>query len=433
MMMIVFDLVMTTFQGILVVYLIRKQIRQRPHSIYYDVGAVVSIVLFLETIQTLHLPIPEAFACLIPLVYAKLTSDEPIWVCALWAIVDIFLFLGTLTLVSGLFDIQIALNGSVLSADAGTQVIYSLVSNTVLSVVVNIVARLKKTSFAISRMETLLFILMLLLTFVINECFFITRLRVQDHAALLVGAFCSFVVMIFTMILYECLSDAAEKKRLAELTAQTTLLTAEHQEELKGIYKNMLAEQHDLRHRIAAAEAMLSSAEISFEQRSQVLTQLKVSASANHFFTGSIAVDAILKAKQAVMENAGITFEFVEYPLMPLPIPEQSFCLLLSNLLDNAIEGVMRLPAATLSRHIRLSFSKVWNMLFITCTNDANVAKIKRRGDHFVSTKDHPELHGFGINSMKKIVEDADGSIEFKVGQSKFTVQIFLGGKPPCS
>lgn len=432
MMMVLFDLVMTTYQSVLLIYLVKKQIRQRPHSLGYDAGAVVAVVLFLMTIQYLHLPIPEAFLGLVPLVYAKLTSDELIWVCALWAVADIFLFLSILTLVSSPFDMQIALNGSVLSAETGTQIMHSLIGNAALTVAVNMIARLKKTAFAISRAETLLFILTLLLTFVINECFFITRLKVPDHAALLVGASCSFVVMLFTMILYERLSETAEKKRFAELTAQTALLSAEHQEELKGVYKNMLAEQHDLRHRIAVAEALLSSAEISSEQRSQVLTQLKITTPANHFFTGSIAVDAILKAKQAVMENAGITFEFIEYPLMPLPIPEQSFCLLLSNLLDNAIEGVMRLPAATLSRHIRLSFSKVWNMLFITCINDANVATIKRRGNDFLSSKDHPSLHGFGINSMKQIVADAEGTIEFKVGQSKFTVQIFLGGKPPC-
>lgn len=194
----------------------------------------------------------------------------------------------------------------------------------------------------------------------------------------------------------------------------------------------MLAEQHDLRHRVAAAEEILTAATVDDGQRSSILQLLQSDAQTRLFITGSVAVDAILKAKSTVMENAGITFEFVEYPLMPLPISEQNFCMLLGNLLDNAIEGVMRLPASAPSRCIRLSFSKVWNMLFITCTNDADGSTIKRHGDEFISTKEHPELHGFGMKNMKKIVDAADGTLEYKIGQNRFTVEIMLGGAIPC-
>ena len=141
-----------------------------------------------------------------------------------------------------------------------------------------------------------------------------------------------------------------------------------------------------------------------------------------------MAVDAILKAKYAVMDNVEITFDFVEYPLEPLPIPEQEFCMLLGNLLDNAIEGVMRLPASAPSRHIRLAFSKVWDMLFITCENDADISKIRRQGETFISTKDQPALHGFGTENMKQIVSKAGGTIEFETTNNQFTVQIMLGG-----
>ena len=129
------------------------------------------------------------------------------------------------------------------------------------------------------------------------------------------------------------------------------------------------------------------------------------------------------------MERAGIHFEFVEYPLKPLPIPEQQFCVLISNLLDNAIEGVMRLPATKSQRHVKLIFSKVWEMFFITCTNDADETRIIRSGDAFLSVKPHPELHGFGTKSIKKIVSEAGGTVEFDIKQGQFTVRIMLGAQ----
>ena len=215
--------------------------------------------------------------------------------------------------------------------------------------------------------------------------------------------------MILTMLLYEYLTAVAEKRRLEEMETRTVQLTREHQEELEMIYKDMLNQQHDLHHRLNAVEELLSSRALSEDTRKTAISLLSLPEETKLFHTGSIAVDAILKSKSTTMENAGIQFDFVEYPLNPLPIPEDQFCVLISNLLDNAVEGVMRLPATKNRRHIKLAFSRVWGMLFITCANDADETKIVRSGDSFLSAKPHPETHGFGTKSIKKIVSEAGG------------------------
>ena len=106
--------------------------------------------------------------------------------------------------------------------------------------------------------------------------------------------------------------------------------------------------------------------------------------------------------------------------------------MLLGNLLDNAIEGVMRVPASETNRSIRLSISKIWEMYFISCSNSADIHTIKKNGDTFVSSKPQPEDHGFGTENMKQIVETAGGTIEFIVEANRFTVEIMIGGKYPC-
>lgn len=432
MLIIVLDLFATIYQGILFVYTVKRQFECSHCPFFYDVAFVVAYVSFFAIIQYLNIHIPESCIMLILFIYIKLASHERSAVCALWAILDVFLSLGTLTLVSGLFDLQITLNGNVLEATEETRILYFFVGLAALTVVLNIAAKFSKASNTISRIETILFIFTLLLCFFINECFFLARQSAYANTFLMIGSACSFAVMILTMILYDRLTEATQRKRQMELAAQTSQLAAEHQEELKSIYTYMLAEQHDLRHRVAAAEELLSSGNISLEQRTEALTLLKTSEPPRLFVTGCIAVDAILKAKQTIMENAGISFELSEYPLMPLPISEQNFCMLLGNLLDNAIEGVMRLPAACSSRNIYLSFSKVWDMLFITCVNDANPASIKRSGNDFISSKEQPERHGFGMKSIKKIVEDAGGNIDIEIKQNKFSVEIMLGGANLC-
>lgn len=426
------DLIMSIYQASLIIYTLKKQFIQRPHSILYEAGSVLFIVLYLATIQYLHRPISDSFLFLIPLGYIKLTTCERFTTCALWVTLDAVFFMGTLTLVSSLFDIQIGINGDVVSSANEATMIYSFVGNAAITVVMNIVARINKAKHFVARKEMLLFIAMLLMCFGINECFFIARISSQNGRTLLVGSACSFVSMILVMLLYERMTETIQKQQQSEMTAQTVQMLNKQQDELKSIYKNMLAEQHDLRHRVAAAEEMLAASTLDDKRRNDVLQLLQQDRPSRLFVTGSMAADAILKVKSTVMENAGITFEFEEYPLMPLPVPEQSFCMLLGNLLDNAIEGVMRLPASTPSRKVKLRFSKVWNMLFITCTNDADCSNVKRYGDEFISTKDHPELHGFGTRNMKKIVDAAAGTIEYRIKPNEFTVEIMLGGTPPC-
>ena len=428
MLMILFDLLLSVYQGGILIYTLKKQFIQRPHSFLYEVFSVLLIVLYIVAIQYFQLSLSDSLMFLIPLVSIKLTSRDKFLTCASWVVLDGFLLMGTLTLVSGLFEIQIGINGSVLSASQETMMLYNFVGNAAITVVLNVAARLNRVKSIIAKTEMLLFLLMLLLCFIINECFFTARLSELDQNSLLIGTICSFVLMILTMILYERMTSVAQKQKQSELAAQTAQLIGEHQDELKSIYKKMLAEQHDLRHRVAAAEEILSAGTFNENQMQHIRGLLKNRQEVITFLTGNMAVDAILKAKYAVMDNVEITFDFVEYPLEPLPIPEQEFCMLLGNLLDNAIEGVMRLPASAPSRHIRLAFSKVWDMLFITCENDADISKIRHQGETFISTKDQPALHGFGTENMKQIVSKAGGTIEFETTNNQFTVQIMLGG-----
>lgn len=158
--MLLLDLLITAYQGILLVYLIKRQFVQRSHSILFEIASVSAFVLFFSVIQYLNVPIPEALVVIIPILYMKATSHERFMVCIFWAILDIFLLLGTLTLVSGMFDMQIAMNGNVLAASGETRIIYYFVGTAALTAVMNIAARFSKTTHVISRTETVLFILM---------------------------------------------------------------------------------------------------------------------------------------------------------------------------------------------------------------------------------------------------------------------------------
>lgn len=424
-----YDTILTVYQCTIAMYMIKKQIPQRKHSYLYELVSVALMVIYLLGIQYLSIPLPDTLLFLFLLLFIKLTSDEHIIKCVFWIILDTFFYMGTLSLVSSLFDISISINGSSTAVESITLFQYSLVGNSALTIMAILVTKGISQQFAISPKETLLLIITLIINFGISECFFQLRTSSVNDSILIMGSVCSFISLILIIILYECLTDISHKKQQMEWNLRTTSIILEHQDELKNIYTNMLAEQHDLKHRIAVAEELLSSKHLSETEELKVNEFLHSDMPSSTFITGNIAVDAILKAKTTIMSNVGIQFEYIEYPLNTLPIDEQQFCMLLGNLLDNAIEGVMRIPASEPNRKIRLSISKIWEMFFISCSNSANIHTIRKKGDTFTSSKPNPNIHGFGIKNMKQIVESTGGTIDFTAEPHQFTVEIMLGGE----
>ena len=209
-----------------------------------------------------------------------------------------------------------------------------------------------------------------------------------------------------------------------ELETQTIHLIEAHHEELRTIYSNMLSTQHDLRHRIAAAEAILSKKENSSSQ--EAIDMLKETNVLNEFITGSIGIDAILAAKKSVMKEAGIDFIFYPCPLSELPISENDFVVLMSNILDNAIEAVMRLPSSAPSRQIQLSLSRTWDIFSISCENDMNMESLQQKNGVFISSKSQPDLHGYGIKNIVKIVYKYGGTYTRHIDADRFMTEIVI-------
>ena len=302
-----------------------------------------------------------------------------------------------------------------------------LVISAALTVVAWIAERFRIADGISSRKDSFLFASMLLMEFAICECFFISRFVQYREILFIIGTTGSFFVMLLSLWLYERLSAALKRQREQENEGRFI----DRKTEMETVYREMLRQQHDLRHRIEAVEQILAVEDIDEEISKKVKSLLNSKDIREMFCTGSMAVDAVLRNKLAVMNNAGICFKFREYPLLPLPVSEDRLCLLLSNLLDNAIEGVMQLSPASTKRNIELCFFKSWDMLFIDCINDMDETQLKKKGNVFLSTKSNPEMHGYGIPSMQRIVNEEKGDIRFETEHGQFIVHIMLPGGDP--
>lgn len=140
--------------------------------------------------------------------------------------------------------------------------------------------------------------------------------------------------------------------------------------------------------------------------------------------TGNKTLDVILSEKNlsCTKKNIAIT-SFGDASALDC-LAEHEIYSLLGNALDNAIEAVENLEEE--KRHITITMNSIGDLVTIDITNyfDGNI-KINN-GLPETTKKEEPGYHGFGILSMKKIVEAHKGGIKVSANENLFTVSLYF-------
>ena len=139
--------------------------------------------------------------------------------------------------------------------------------------------------------------------------------------------------------------------------------------------------------------------------------------------TGIDAVDSLIFTKQQQMEALGIRFEHSVYISPGCSVDPLDMCILLGNLLDNAIEANEHI--APESRYISLSITQQEQWLSITIRNAASRV-VSLDGKTIRTTKAQKELHGFGLSSVREIASKYQGDCTFRSTDQDFTSYLIL-------
>ena len=413
------------FQASLMAYFVNKRCNLRNHPVWYDIALAMTITLAICGTNALQSPLLDNAVLLIPLVYSLWLRQTKILASVFWCVVLCFIFTVDATITSGAITLLTNSSWEDMLRQNDVRVLYIISADLMHTLLIAGLGNLGPRRHILSAGITICFLLSLLIQFVVAACFFSIRVSVSEITPTVTyGSIGALAAMILTVLFYEMMIRQAEKQRRLELEAQTVLLAENHQEEIRSIYSNMLSTQHDLRHRITVAEKILAANGACAPQ--EAIDLLKDTKVLNEYITGNVAMDAILASKTAVMQEAGIRFDFYPVPLNKLPLPERQFIVMISNILDNAIEGVMRLPAGSASKEIKLLLSRNWDIFSIVCENNMDPQTIIRNGNTFVSSKKDPAVHGYGTRNIRKIVEDAGGLVDYVIEGQTFTVKILL-------
>ena len=203
------------------------------------------------------------------------------------------------------------------------------------------------------------------------------------------------------------------------LEFQNDLIT-KHCDEVQNIYKKMRGWRHDYHNHIQTLKAYRTLGQnIEIDDYLNKLDDDLTSVD-TVFKTGNIMIDAILNSKISLAQNKKIEVDATAIVPKELPVSEIDLCVILGNLLDNAMEASLKLTEK--DRVVRVYIDIFNEYLYISVTN-AMSGKINKSAG-YISSKG--ENHGFGLVSIDKIAKKYNGHINRQNEDGVFATEVML-------
>lgn len=245
-------------------------------------------------------------------------------------------------------------------------------------------------------------------------------------------SFASLVIMLFINILiftiYLKLSEDMELREKNVVCKQEIDLYNRHIEEKENSMLEFRKAKHDLKNQLIFLLERCEKKE--YKEVELFLEQLIEKAPFDSLTiskTDNSVVDALVNYKYTIAKRFGIEFIVkLEIPMI-LPFENADMCIVLGNALDNAMEANIR--ADIEKRYVKLNMRMDMNNLVIVIENSFNGQISKDKKGKILTIKTNKINHGFGLDSIQKVVNKYHGFMRTSYTETVFTIEILLYGK----
>jgi len=199
-------------------------------------------------------------------------------------------------------------------------------------------------------------------------------------------------------------------------------LIDKHYAEVENMYRQVRGWRHDYKNHIQTLKAYMSVNEydkvnIYLDRLDEDLTSVDTIMK-----TGSIIIDAILNSKISLANSKKINVNAKAFVPDNLNISEIDLCVIIGNLLDNAVEACEKITDN--EKFIRIFIGMKNTQLYIYIANTAPGGKQKKVNGLFVTRKSG--YHGYGLVRIDKTVEKYKGYVKRSSEDGAFTTEILL-------
>lgn len=231
-----------------------------------------------------------------------------------------------------------------------------------------------------------------------------------------------FVLLLFDIVMFKVYVMYQEQNQMKQEAMNQLEIYDRQIHEKQKVMDEVRKTKHDMKNNMIYLQNLLKA---NPEEAEKYLEKFigKTTKKTDEFSkSGNFSIDSMLNYKNMIAKSKGLSLILEEQTPINLPYENSDLCVILGNLLDNAIEAAENSE----NKEIDVRIVYVKNKLKITVKN-YYTGKIKKdTGGNFISTKSDTKNHGIGLQSVTRIVDAYGGVMEVRTDHSVFQVDIII-------
>ena len=257
-------------------------------------------------------------------------------------------------------------------------------------------------------------------------CYKVNSKRANFNSA--IAAIMLLCINVLIFYIYMKLADDLRLRRMTSAYEQQLELYERHLQEREISILQLRDVKHNMKNNLVSILAHAENGEcdkiISFVYEIMEEGAISTSAITN---SGNIVIDSLIGYWHMIAQKAGIDFSVNINVPMKMPFKGADLCLILGNLLENAVEGAEK---AKIEKYLKIWMKYDKENLLLSIENSYEGRLIKTKSNILKSTKLDAENHGIGIPSVKRVAAKYHGTVMIDDSyHRKFIVKVLLYGK----
>ena len=224
-------------------------------------------------------------------------------------------------------------------------------------------------------------------------------------------------IQILSISMLNKISKEIEKKFILKMSLDRKI----HDEEILDMYAEMIGWKHDFKNHISMILGLLEIG--TKEDAISYINEINSSISQldKNIYTDNMAINSILISKMKIAEEKGIKIGLDLKMNTEIKISNIDICVILGNLLDNAIEACSIINGY---KYIELKIVSEFDKLIIKISNNTN-SYLNEVNGKFLTTKNN-RVHGIGLIQVDNTVKKYNGYINRKHENNVFTTYLMI-------
>ena len=284
----------------------------------------------------------------------------------------------------------------------------------------------KKQGRGLSETEWIRFVFFPVFTVIVSLSMSVTFNNTNDMRQANVLYAIAFGMVLMNIFMYYLINDIVERE-IGLKEREEEYAQFRNQVDIYNTLRDSLERQkeraHEFKNHILCVDSLAKSRKYMELEKYVSDIQESLYMDRNAIDTNNIIVNTILNEKYNEMIEKGIVFVFKINDLAAIPIEDEDLVVILSNLLDNAIEACEKCEEKKI---IKLKFMKEDDMVILSVKN-ASPTIYSVNSDQKITSKElRSDEHGIGIRNIKNAIDKYGGTYSIRSTEREFYFSIIF-------